>query len=436
MRRWLIFDVLFLAILAGYVWGGYPLAPFHGDESINIALSQDYAYRYVQRDVDALRYQTEPPNPVEQGYRISDPPLTRYVIGAAWHAGGFTSDAINLPWWFAQDFDWNMQNGFYPGDDLLLTSRRPITTLSILALWGVVLLARLVGGRLAGTVAGLYLVTQPTFLLNGRRAMQEGVHLSTHVALLLTALALTWAWSGGRRRVAWSVAVLLGVVVGLAVAGRHTNTIVVAAVAVGLVGAGVSGRQAHTTRLPEKVGQALMAGVVAAGVFWYWNPVLWDAPLTVSNLILEQRAAITRDQATLFDASYSGRATTRLAGLWRQVFANANPMYYEVDAWADAIGGQIATYAASGWGGLRVAYLGAVTLPLALLGWWRVWQTAGGVRWVLGVWGVFALVWVLLLVPAEWGRYYLPFLPIYAVWVGVGACVAVDVGGRFRPSAD
>lgn len=420
-----LLDALWILALMAYAFIGYPIAPFHGDEGINTAQSLDFYVRYLERDFERLAYSEEPANPIEQSYRMNDSPLIRYLIGFAGWRAGFTLDDLNAPWWFEQSYQWNVENGFYPGDDLLLASRVPSALLLAGGIGLVFVLGMLIGGRPVAYLGSLYLAVNPVMLLNGRRAMHEGIQLFFQVAILLLAIGLLHLLMGriqGRPLAAgWEVlaAVLLGVAAGFGIAGKHTNVLAFGAAGLALAAwTLIAGRRV----LLRAVLLGGLVLIVAAAAFLYWNPPLWDAPLARTWQVAAGRAEVLAGQVASFENSYQGDFRRQLAGLWRLVMAGP-VMYYEDPAWAGYIGGQIALYEASWLSGLRVPYLNAALLPLVLAGvvalfrWGRVPAAA---RWIVGAWAAAVTVLALFGVPLGWQRYYLPLLPVYGLLAALG----------------
>ena len=77
-------DAAWLLLLMLYVVWGAPAAPFHGDEATLIAMSADFHHRFVDGDVDRLRYRRTPADPMEQGLRLVNGTLAPNLIGVAW----------------------------------------------------------------------------------------------------------------------------------------------------------------------------------------------------------------------------------------------------------------------------------------------------------------------------------------------------------------
>ncbi|MBE2268911.1 MAG: hypothetical protein IAE80_11815, partial [Anaerolinea sp.] len=271
---------------------------------------------------------------------------------------------------------------------------------------------------------------------NGRRAMMEG---STLFFTLLAVLAAVWLL---QRRQVW-VAVLLGAAAGLALASKHSAILTVAA----LFGAcalyplilwvegkwGLFSRltYAHPTeslRREENVlkqagrlyGLLILAGMLAALVFYALNPAWWGDPISRAGDVLELREALLEGQTNAFGGYPDAGAA--LAGFWRQAFT-ATPQYYEVEGWGGYLAEQIAAYEASIWRGVGLPAL--ILVPLVIIGVIMLVrttsrQTPRPLRLLIGVWALAMLLTVLLLTPLEWQRYYLPVYPPILLLAGMG----------------
>lgn len=415
-----------------YVIAGRAVAPFHGDESIYTAMSVDYGYILLEQDLSKVIYTDEPENPIEQSYRITDAVLMRYFIGAAWHAAGFTTDDMNAPWWWAQSFDFNVENGFYPGDELLLVSRIPAVILT----GGAVLLLFLIGmqlqGRVVAYIATLYFALNPAVLLSGRRSAKEGPHLFFELFILLMAIHVINRIRHPERRGVplWAWSVCLGVGSALGIASKLTNVFPVVA-AFGAI-ALFTLLRARAQIVPVLVNM-LMSGVLVLGVFYAVNPAYWNGPIERTWMSVQIRAEVLDGQTNNFDNSYRGDMGLRLRGFWDNVFADGPPQYYEAEEWGEYIAGQIEFYESTPLTGFNPPGVGVVMFVLmligyaVLLGWLRPVPLNPSAQWVIGVWGVFALVYSMLLVPLSWQRYYLPFFPVLGLTAGLGVVWVVSL---------
>jgi len=72
-----------------------------------------------------VRYHEPPISATEQELRLLNGTLNKYLIGLAWHLGGFNVDQINEQWDWGANWDYNQQSNHAPGDALLNVSRVP-----------------------------------------------------------------------------------------------------------------------------------------------------------------------------------------------------------------------------------------------------------------------------------------------------------------------
>lgn len=433
-------DIIFLLSLVAYVLAGTIAAPFHGDEATQIFMSRDYAYQFLQGDLALVRYAEPPVSATEQQLRLLNGTLNKYLIGFAWHLGGFDVSQVNEQWDWGADWDYNQANNHAPSAALLAVSRVPS---ALLLAAGVVLMFALggaLGGRPVGYFASLYYALNPVLLLNGRRAMMEG---SLTAFTLLTVLAGVWLLRERR----WRMALLLGAAAGLALASKHTAAFTVIAVfgAAALyplvawimekfqpADRSVGSRRAVTLQTYILL---LIAGVIALAVFYALNPAWWGDPVARLQTVLDLRADLLAGQTAAF-GGYAGAADA-LGGFFRQVFVNL-PQYYELPVWGEYLAGQIAAYEASPWRGVSLggSLAGGIVLGLlTLAGGWallRGGSAPGATRWLVGLWALAMLATTALLTPLEWQRYYLPAYPVVGLLAALGLAALIRRGRERR----
>ena len=436
------FDFLFLLILIAYILAGTSSVPFHGDESTQIYMSRDYAYQFLQGDLDLVRYHDPPLSATEQQLRLLNGTLNKYLIGFAWHLGGFTVDQINQQWDWGGDWNYNQSNNHAPSDALLQISRTPSAILLAAGVIVLFTLGRALGGRPVAYLASLYYALNPALLIDGRRAMMEGSMIAFS---LLTVLAAIWVLQ--KRH--WWTAILLGIAAGLALASKHTALFTVAAVFAACalylllewiiekrrnVGVG-----AQRTAPLRTYAMLLVAGVIALGIFYALNPAWWSDPVTRAGQVFGLRADLLAGQTATF-GGYANLSEA-LSGFFRQVFINP-PQYYEVPAWASYIAEPITRYESSIWHGISLGGSvvgGVVLLALTVLGgatllWRKLAETQAdnvtitaqpgsetqAERWLVVLWALAMLLTTALLTPIEWQRYYLPATPAVGLLAALG----------------
>ena len=424
-------------------------------------MSRDYAYQFLQGDLDLVRYHDPPISATEQQLRLLNGTLSKYLIGFTWHLDGFRVDQLNDQWDWGADWNYNQQNNHAPSDALLQASRVPSALLLAAGVLVIFVLGRALGGRPAAYLASLYYALNPALLIDGRRAIMEG---SLTFFSLLVVFASVWLL----RKRRWWTAILLGAAAGLALASKHTAVFTVAAVfgacalypvvewVIGKWRASKQGRAQHVSIFDgaplqnddSRKGQGnlrlrgalrtyamlVVAGVIALGVFYALNPAWWGDPVTRAGQVLALRRNLLAGQT----ATFGGYANfpDALGGFFRQMFVNL-PQYYEIPAWAGYIAEPIARYESSPWHGVSLGGSvigGVVLLALTLIGMWATLSDRKlpvSARIVICLWAVAMLITTALLTPLEWQRYYLPAYP------AVGLLAAKGIAGlirRYRPA--
>ena len=420
--RW--WDAIWILALAAYMLAGTKLTPFHGDEATQIFMSRDYAYQFIQRDLNLVRYHDPPRSPQEQELRLLNGTINKFLIGLAWHLGGFGVDDLNQQWDWGADWDYNVRNGHAPSVALLNTARWPSSLLMAAGSAIMFALGWLLRGRPVAYLASLYYALNPALLLNGHRAMMEGSFI--FFSLLTVLAGVCWLRHGG-----WQWVLLLGLSSGLALASKHTAAVTVATVFAGCAVTILIQRK-HDNASLRRLAGLITAGVAALLVFYALNPAWWDNPVARVGTVLNLRENLLATQINVF-GGYAN-LSDRLGGFGRQALL-ALPQYFEGSGWGSAIDDQITTYEASAWRGVSVggSELGAALLLVMIgNGVWHLMRSPAvdtTVRWTFGLWGLATLAMTLGLTPLEWQRYYLPVYPIIGLLAATGL---VDIVQRLR----
>jgi hypothetical protein len=171
-------------------------------------------------------------------------------------------------------------------------------------------------------------------------------------------------------------------------------------------------RRSHLLRI-------LAVGALAAAVFFAANPAWWSAPFRVPGKVIEHRQTLLERQAQWLGGYES--VSERLKGYGAWTFFSP-PQYFEVPGWQSQIGEQIDAYDRSFFSGHAGDSVAAgVVIVLVFVGLAslvRDWRRSSA--WVL-LW-VFASLSLFLIVlnPVPWQRYYLPLRPLVAILAGIG----------------
>ena len=407
---------LWLALLIVYVLAGIDLAPFHGDEALQIRSSDDYATLFIDGDVAALGVRPDDPRSASSDRRLLQGSINPWTVGFAWRLAGHRRE--DLPpepgWDWTLDYDSNLALGLRPAPQLLLTSRYPSALFFALS----VPLFFAIAWRLRGTgtallASGLYAL-HPALLLNGRRALMEGPML--FFGLLTICCALMILRHGERARWRWWLALALSG--GLALASKHSALLFFGGALGWLWFAALLQRQRQA--LLTITGRCVLCGILALTVFLALSPALWPDPWQLLQRLVQVRGELVQVQVRSLQPGGVGMSLAeRLDQILTQPFLRP-AMFYEVASWSEyeAITAEIDAWRASPLSGMPVNPLtGGLLSLLALAGLAQI----GRKPEQLGLLAWLALtLFVLLLNPLAWQRYYLPLLPLTCLLAASG----------------
>ena len=450
--------LLGLLMLAFYIGIGMSAVPFHADEALHLATSRDYIPYFVNSSPASLR--VYPPIEIDSSpyLRLTSGTVHAYTTGfALWHGGDSTQDSETWSkgWYYGEGVASNRAAGRVPSDSVLQIGRIPSTLFTI----GSVGLLYLIGAELrgwrVGIIAATFFTLHPAVLLNGRRVMQEG-------ALAFFSLAVVLVGIYAAKNFSYRLWILLGVVSGLALASKMTALLVIGGVGVGLffinVGQthGLGGRILNSTVVSKadpapyvttkqrNAPTLLLSGLIAVIIFLALTPAIWSNPPARLWDAISLRREVLAGQADAATQTYDNWVERPLA-LFSQAFPD-EAQYFESEDFADdeLLAADIADYELQHLGGLRFPWVGRVFAAifmglglLTLLNEIRLTLTAKMERFasphtivVLG-WIIAVGLGLVLSIPMGWARYYLPWIPIAMLLVGVGIDVFLANFGNF-----
>ncbi|MCE7947359.1 MAG: hypothetical protein DYG88_08020 [Chloroflexi bacterium CFX4] len=344
-------DALWMSVLLLYAMLNVATVPFHGDESTILGMTNDW-FRLTNEGVSALYYQPKRLESLGRGaqeLRVLNGTLAPFMYGAALQVVGIGADALHGMWDWATDWWVNQYYGHFPRPDVLFVGRWASALALCVALACFFAAARRLLGRQPAYLALLILTFMPAVLLNGRRAVFEGVALLGAALIWLAAARLA---TGKTRYGDW---LLLGAACGVALAAKHTNLLLIAPTFGALLWLG------RATFIRTLRGLALAAALMGT-LFLALNPAWWSDPFGVPREVLRLRAELLAIQTNAF-----GRNTTvgdRLLAL--VAFPFGAPQYFEDtnNAWQDWLAESIRSYENGAQG---VAWYAAAPLVYALL---------------------------------------------------------------------
>ncbi len=414
--RW--FDGLWLALLAAYILAGAAIVPFHGDESTLIYMGRDYHYLFVDGDLSKLLYDASwSQRPTEQRLRLENGVISKTLYGwLAWNQG-ISAEELNEPWNWGRDYEANLSSNRVPGEQLLGAARLASALQLALAVVLFFKFVEMTLNRPTAYLASALFALHPNVLINGRRAMMEGSHL---LGLMLVLLAGAWLL----RERKWQAYPLLGACMGLAVAAKHPNALIVALVFLAVAFANLRehmrGEKREASSGGKKIVLLLLLPAVALALFLLLNPAWWSAPFDLPKIIIELRADLLRAQVGWF----GGYNTIEegILGFFNYVFA-VQHQYFEVSGWSQfgVIAAQIERYESSGLAGLLIggtSLFGILCLALAAFGavnLARDRKMDTDTRVLYLVWMAGSAMATVAVTPLPWARYYLPLAPALVI---------------------
>ena len=351
----------------------------------------------------------------ESYWTLTQPPVTRYVIGLGRLGGGYGIRSLNEPWEFKSDDTANLAKGAMPGPGLLWWSRLPMALLTVLSILILFCLVTRAAGRAAGYTLVLLLAGNPYVYTTLCRAMSEAPLLA---CVSLAMLASDWAlgyWQRAARashpsisalRPAAACFLLMGSVCGLGAATKLNGFATVAAGLALCVLAAVT-HAGNVTKSVRATFVIAVCGLLLLGtgvVFVAANPYLYPDPLGRTLGMFSFRLTELQKHLDLYPRFAIHGLGTRFDVVSRRVFQEF--------AAVSVHGGRFIN--------LLLCTIGTCVLVRAAWSWLHGNET-GGTSMVLVVVALTTAT-PALLTPLDWDRYYL--LPVIFSTVGIAVGIA------------
>lgn len=408
--RWGIVAGVLLLIMA-YIWAGFRQVPFHGDEADHLYKSIDFNVAFVQGQPQDLQA-TLPIQPDSTEHiRLLTGNVHATLTGYALWSIEIQPQHWPKAWYYAQPVAWNIEQGHWPNATVLERGRIPHVILVMLSVplafmivWYLHPPLRLWSALLAAILLG----THPSWLLSGRRVMQEASLVMLSLLLVLVAMQVARRWHYG-----WLA--LVAVLGGLGVAAKPTGAITALAVFLALLL--VIGRNGLAWRKITALG---FAGVLSVMVYLVLTPAIWGDPPRLIHYMVTERQHILQGQTAASDLAY-GTTTQHAAALLEQPFI-APLQYYETPDFADVLMDDIKDYEENRYAGWQKGRVVAwVWTGLAVVGVIHLWRKRAQPP------ALVMLVWVLVTgtalgisTPLAWQRYYLLWTVAVTLMTAVG----------------
>ena len=439
-----LLPTLVFAVAAWLLLGQATRVGYNTDEGQFIATAEYFEIVFCDGQLGGAAWD-------ETYWTLTQPPITRYILGAAIHLSGNPIPPVDLEHRGEEARGPNRERfldpAYYrderrlaearrvdrPSPDVLQAGRTPMALFGAGAAVLLFLIARTLSGFIGGLVAAAGLLAAPLALQLLPRAHAEGpLIFLTLLGLYLAILAARAAARPGASR-HLALGALAGLVTGLAAATKLPA--VLAMVSLGALAVwGFALR-----RLPPRMRSvgtpearaaadrtwrwATLAAVLSLAVFIGVNPFLWPNPVQRTLAMLQFRQQeVVGQRALNEELAVADHLPTRAALLLSETFVAQMPVARRTGLPIEA----------------ALAVVGAVALARSAV---RE-RDRGG---LVGP-GALTLAWMLAFLVGtapnlaiDWDRYYLPTLSLGLILVGVGADALLGAISRAwqrsRPSA-
>jgi 4-amino-4-deoxy-L-arabinose transferase-like glycosyltransferase len=446
MRAWLPRGALvWVVVIACYVLYSVTLdsVPFHPDESSWIYMSRDFD-ALLRRDVGRLVWWSGQAPDGDVGFRLLDAPLAKYQIGLARWVSGYRRELIGN-WDWRRSWVQNQSIGAMPSPGLLHAARISAVVTTVLSFALFFWISAAIIGTLPAAAATLLLAIHPIELLHARRAMAES---ASQLFLMLAMLAIMrLSVSPGAERARSAVlSAGVGLTLGLAVSAKQNASAIVPLGVLAAAAVSVASLGPVERRLTGAIVNAAAVIVTSLLAFFVMNPVMYSQPIHAARDMVTMRRSLVQQQ--LPSGADTGSQTsipTRLSRLkaaynelfWRPPDLGESMTYPEivpsareyeqqflVKVW-DATSLRLLFVLFSGLG-LGVAVQQIVSRRFTVV----TWPLQIAVLWLFA-----EVAFVMLFIPLDWQRYFLPLLPPVCIFAALGASWSIE-RVLFRRSAE
>ena len=397
-KKGLIIDLVLIVTIFLVLCRGVDEVPFFPDEGQWIATSGVFE-AYFSGDYDSpiwdINYWT-----------VTQPPLTRYLIGFGRFLGGYSSEQLNTPWDFLNDDSTSSKEGSMPSPGLLFWSRIPMAVLASFSIAIVAVLLHKTVGLTSALIWSYLSLSNTYFAVMIRRAMGDSPLLFFIVMVtLLSYLYLNQSAFSKKVIIPrpYLMAIFIGVLVGLAQASKLNGVasifggfLVVSAIAVRMD----TDRQ---KQLRYFLVSVLLLIFVSQLTFLLIYPTLWQMPLKITILMFKNRGLEMNIQVAANPQSAINGFIEHLKIVGLRVFQNYSTINFTGAFW--------------------------INIPLCLLGLVRsIYEICSYVLRKPANSGLIAIFFIggatalpSLATPLDWDRYYL--LPVFfsTILIAVGA---------------
>jgi len=272
---------------------------FHPDESLWIGTSDSFE-AFLKMEFNSSTWDIS-------YWTLTQPPITRYIIGFFRYMGGYQRPDLNQIWNFNRGNQYNIRNGAMPSDGLLWWSRLPMAALACASILLVFMMLNKTSDFFAGYIWIGLILLNPYFFLHLRRAMGESPLLFfTIITLFLSAQGLRSAKANGinDKKIAITYIGLAGIASGLAWASKLNGaTLIVSNIMTSILLAYITSNN-RKDKIKFSILFSTISGLLSIATFVAVNPFLWPAPVQRTQMMFENRIKEMEEQSVTYSGSY------------------------------------------------------------------------------------------------------------------------------------
>jgi 4-amino-4-deoxy-L-arabinose transferase-like glycosyltransferase len=413
------YDRLALILILLYsiaYWLTIPTVPYHPDEATQIFMSADW--EALWSNPTSLVWQPNQPETLTMHYRLVDPPLTHWFIGAV--RSVFQLSALEDDWDWSLSWDENIAAGALPSDNLLVVSRSACAWCIPLTLWAVYKSGKKLQGIRSGYAALVLMMLNALVLLHTRRAMAESL-------LLCFSMLSIWCMLSCRDK-PW----LIAIPAALAFNAKYSAAGLV------LLGFLLCFFPVSEKSFKSKLLHACLYASLFLFLFFVLNPVYWQQPIPAFLASIQERNALSFDQVSELSAVIPHLAPSSIilrgAIDLMNVFLTP-PAAMDVGNYAYNLLGQITAYFSNPLNSFSQKLVpAAITILLLLLGSLGLLrQLTIGIsekKWnvlIVLVASILNFLVIVLLLPLTFQRYIIPLVPFSVLFSAAGFAFLWDI---------
>ncbi len=387
---------------------------YHHDENHWIHTSKYFKLFFIDRDFHNPQW--------KEWWTWDQPSVGRYIIGISLYLDGgekrFEEVAKMAVWKSSQSFLWNTLNGALPMKDILYRARLPMAILGGLTCFLIYLAGTMLFNRWTGILAALLLAYNPLMLESSQRAMTDSPLIFFMTASMVLMIFFYQSINRRKHYTALGLSLLIGVAVALAAGSKMNGAL--AGITFGTFCILLSVfkikqlyRNCNLPALPRRImtdmdlktvsSCLIISGLTSILLFTALNPYLYKQPLKGFQKMVEHRMETAKNQQKNWTAIHTAGEKFRFVtnrSLYDARYTTLKSVFHlPLDLILFITGLVILFYTET----RHVIQNGALSMKSIVL-----------------VWTLITYIGIMVWIPLDWDRYYLPVVPCVAMMCAFG----------------